>query len=185
MAQEIHLDSMDSGWSLLTALERDQELLVLFGGYRATCMLEELSPDRAEACKYFRTKVREDGGREWLDQEWIETIEPRVWNWLCSIQVQKSYGSAPPLSLKRVRIPKGWTLAVDSRTPHGGAPGDDVGGFRVHVYGVVRAIDRAAQLDSTSDASQDTTVNLLTHQNPFFPLAHWAQRQAAAVFGAI
>ena len=185
MAQEIHLDSLDAGWSFLTALERDQELLVLFDGYKAICMLEELASDRAAACICVRTKLREECGREWPDQEWIETIEPRVWNWLCSKETEQRYGSVPDLQLKRVTIPKGWTIAVDSRTPHGGAPAGENGGFRVHAYGVVRAIDRTTALDSLFETSQDTTVNLKSHLSPFFPLLYWAQRQAAAVFGAV
>ena len=185
MAQEIHLDSLDAGWSFLTALERDQELLVLFDGYKAICILEELATDRAAACSCVRIRMREECGREWPDQEWIETIEPRVWNWLCSKETETRYGFAPDLRLKRVIIPKGWTIAVDSRTPHGGAPAGEDGGFRVHAYGVVRAIDRTTVPARLFEASEDTTVNLISHLSPFFPLVYWAQRQAAAVFGAV
>jgi len=185
MAQEIHLDSLDSGWSFLTALERDQELLVLFDGYKAICVLEALAPDRAAAGAFARAKLREECGREWADQEWTGTIEPRVWNWLCTKEIERQFGAAPDLRLKRVCIPRGWTIAVDSRTPHGGAPGNETGGLRVHVYGVVRAIDRTAQLDALFDRSEDTTVNLLSHLSPLFPLVYWAQRKGAAVFAPV
>ena len=64
----------------------------------------------------------------WTDQEWAETIEPRVWQWLCLQAVEKEMGAVPALQVKRVPIPKGWTIVVYSCTPHAGAPaGPDFG----------------------------------------------------------
>jgi hypothetical protein len=183
MAQEIHLDSLDDGWSFLTAMEGDQELLVLWNGFRSVCVMKEIAADRAAACNLVRTIVEEL--QAWSDKEWSEDIEPRVWNWLSSKHMEKKFGATPYLQMKRVRIPKGWTIAVDSRTPHGGAAvgSSDTPRFRVHVYAVVRAIDKAIAHDD-GKATQDSTVNLRSWENFLFPIVSRAQRQAAAVFGA-
>jgi hypothetical protein len=58
MAQEIHLDSLDDGWSFLTAMEGDQELLVLWNGFRSVCVMKEIAADRAAACDLVRTILR-------------------------------------------------------------------------------------------------------------------------------
>ena len=183
MAQEIHLDSLDDGWSFLTAMEEDQELLVLWNGFRCVCVVQEIAKDRTAACNLVRTTIKET--QAWSDEEWNETIEPRVWNWLCSKHIEKEFGAAPFLQLKRVRIPKGWTIAVDSRTPHGGAAVGSTGAprFRVHVYAVLRAIDEVITHDD-GNTTQDSTVNIRSWEHFLFPIVGWAQRQAAAVFGA-
>ena len=122
MAQDIHLDSLEDGWSFLTAMECDQEVLILWNGYKYVCLLEPLIRDRQTACDHVRTKVQMEAAFTWTDGEWQSTIEPRVWTWLCQSQADKTFGSSPELKIKRVRISKGWTIAVDSRTQHGGAP---------------------------------------------------------------
>ena len=65
------------------------------------------------------------------------------------------------LQMKRVRIPKGWTIDVDSRTHHGGAAVGNSGTprFRVHIYAVSRAIDRVIAHDD-GKTTIDSTVNL-------------------------
>ena len=79
-----------------------------------------------------------DGGSE----EWTETIEPRVWHWLCTMAVKADLGTVPALQIKSVTVPKGWTIVMDARNPHAGAPAGELGGLRVHVYGVESAIDK-------------------------------------------
>ena len=99
--------------------------------------------------------------------------------------MQKELGAAPLLEVKRVPIPKGWTIAVDSCTPHAGAPAGPEfgpGGFRVHVYAVTRAIDR---VHPDLEGEQDHTVNLLSIKNPYFPLLCWAQKQSDVPFSEI
>ena len=73
----------------------------------------------------------------------------------------------------------------------------------MHVYAVNRSIDRAlpgleAEQDHTVnllsnenpyfpipglEAKQDHSVNLLSNENPYFPILAWAQMQANAPFG--
>ena len=126
-------------------------------------------------------------GHTWTDQEWAETVEPRVWQWLCLQAVEKEMGAVPALQVKRVPIPKGWTIVVDSCTPHAGAPagpGFGPGGLRVHVCAVSRAIDKL--LPGLEDEQpEDTTVNMRSSENPYFPILCWAQRQYSAPFGPL
>ena len=184
MAQDIHLDSIEPGWSFLTAMECDQELLILWNGYKYVCLIEPLIRDRKAACDQVRTKVQMETAFTWTDEEWHSTIEPRVWIWLCQAQADKVFGASPHLKIKRVRIPKGWTIAVDSRTPHGGAPRFGPDALRLHMYAVVRAVDasavvRAVELDAEI---QDSTIDL--RHSFYFPIIHSAQRQNMAAFGA-
>lgn len=179
MAQEIHLDAWESGWSFLTALERDQELLILWNGYKCICMLERLVKDRKAACSMVRTKVS-DGGNTFTDEDWGNKIEPRVWNWLCTIQVEATLGSFPGLQIKRVKIEKGWTIAVDSRTPHGGAPWTGpMGAMRLHMYAIDRAINAVTSSDEYE--TQDATIDI--RHCDYCPIVHWAQRQFMPAFG--
>ena len=185
MAQDIHLDSLEDGWSFLTAMECDQEVLILWNGYKYVCLLEPLIRDRQTACDHVRTKVQMEAAFTWTDEEWQSTIEPRVWTWLCQSQADKTFGSSPELKIKRVRIPKGWTIAVDSRTPHGGAPRVGPDALRLHIYAVVRAVDAvAAHADDLGDAAiQDATIDL--RNSAYLPILHSAQRQHAAAFGRV
>ena len=181
MSQDIHLDSFASGWSFLTAQEHDQELLILWNGFKLVKLINSLSGDRKAAASYVRATMQRVR-HTWTDQEWAETIEPRVWQWLCLQAVEKEMGAVPALQVKRVPILKGWTIVVDSCTPHAGAsvgPGFGPGGFRVHVYAVSRAIDKVLP---GLEAEQDTTVNMRCSENPYFPILCWAQRQNSAPF---
>ena len=182
MPQDIHLDSFAPGWSFLTAQEHDQELLILWNGFKLVNIINSISGDRVAAASYVRATMQRLG-HVWTDQSWMESVEPRVWHWLCWKAVEKELGAVPALQVKRVRIPKGWTIAVDSCTPHGGAPvrpGLAPHHFRVHVYAVNRSIDSAL---AGLEAEQDHTVNLLSIENPYFPILAWAQMQEAAPFG--
>lgn len=55
--QDIHIDAMENGWSFLTALERDQEVLILWNGYTCLCIMEPLIKDRKAACAMVRDTV--------------------------------------------------------------------------------------------------------------------------------
>jgi hypothetical protein len=124
-AQDIHLDAMENGWSFLTALECNQEVLILWNGYTCICIMEPLIKDRKAACAMVLDAVMVDG-TTFTEAEWTEKIEPRVWNWLCTEQLHLERGSTPAFQIKRVRIQKGWTIAIDSLTPHGGAQSETV-----------------------------------------------------------
>jgi hypothetical protein len=184
--QDIHLDAMEPGWSFLTALERDQEVLILWNGYTCICIMEPLIKDKTAACASVRDAVLVGdstlvGGTTFTEKEWTEKIEPRVWNWLCTMQMQLVRGSTPALQIKRVRIEKGWTIAIDSRTPHGGAawlPKGTEEALRVHMYAVDRPIVRA---DPTEEAeTQDSTID--PRYSAYVPMLHWAQRQVVPAF---
>ena len=56
--------------------------------------------------------------------------------------VKADLGTVPALQIKSVTVPKGWTIVMDARNPHAGAPAGELGGLRVHVYGVESAIDK-------------------------------------------
>jgi len=178
MAQEIHLDALEAGWSFLTALERDQELLILWNGYKCICTLEPLIQDRKAACSMVRTKVS-DAGSTFTDEDWNNRIEPRVWNWLCTMHVEATLGCCPELQVKRVKIEKGWTIAVDSRTPHGGAPWHGPGeAMRLHMCDVERAINAVTSSDEFE--TQDATIDL--RRCSYCPILYWAQRQFMPAF---
>lgn len=182
MPQDIHLDSFAPGWSFLTAQEHDQELLILCNGFEMVTIINSISGDRKAAADYVRDKMRRNG-TTWSDEEWAETVEPRVWQWLCLQAVEKKLGAVPPLQVRRVTVPKGWTIVVDSCTPHAGAPagrGFGPGGFRVHVYAVAKAMDRVIP---GFEAAQEHTIDILYHENPYFPIMCWAQRQHSGPFG--
>ena len=82
MAQDIHLDSFVPGWSFLTVQEHSQELLILWNGYKLVKLINSISGDREAAASYVRAEMQR-AGHAWSDEEWAETVEPRVWNWLC------------------------------------------------------------------------------------------------------
>ena len=59
----------------------------------------------------------------------METVEPRVWHWLCLQVVEKELGRlgvAPLLQVKRMPTPKCWTIVVDCCTAHASGPGVSV-----------------------------------------------------------
>jgi len=184
MPQEIHLDSWEHGWSFLTAMERDQEVLIVWNGYKCICIIEALIKDKKTACDMVRAKVSEGGpespGTTFTDDEWKTEIEPRVWNWLCTAHLETVLGRTPPLQIKRITIAKGWTIAVDSRTPHGGAAwlGTEEA-MRVHIYAVDRAVD--AVTTSEEMDTQDSTLDLRACD--YAPVICLAQRQGQPVFG--
>ena len=110
--------------------------------------------------------------------EWQGAIEPRVWNWLCHKHTVASLGSTPELKIKCVRIPKGWSIAVDNRTPHGGAPRNDPVALRVQMYAVALSVGVVTR--EVDGAIQDETINL--GKSNFAPMVLWAHGQAVLAF---
>jgi hypothetical protein len=188
MPQDIHLEILDSlapCCSFLTAQEHDQELLILWNGFELVKIINSISGDRVAAVSYVRAKMQRLG-HVWTEQLWMESVEPRVWHWLCWKAVRRE--RVPALQVKRVRIPKGWTIAVDACTLHGGAPvrpGLGPHHLRVHVYAVNRSIDRALAGHEAirTSLSSHGCVNFLSYENPYFLILAWAQMQDAAPFG--
>ena len=82
MPQDIHLDSFAPGWSFLTTQEHDQELLILWNGFALVNIINSISGDRVAAASYVRATMQRLG-HVWTDQSWMESVEPRVWHWLC------------------------------------------------------------------------------------------------------
>ena len=81
-----------------------------------------------------------------------------------------------------------WTIAVDSRTPHGGAQRVGPDALRLHIYAIVRAVDAVAGIAAHADdlggaAIQDATIDL--RHSAYLPIVHSAQRQHAAAVGRI
>ena len=181
MAQDIHLDAIVPGWTFLTALECDQEILILWNGYRCIRFLQPIIQHRTAACGLVRSKVASEAGVTWPRDEWQGTIEPRVWNWLCRkhTEARAALGSTPELTIKRVRIPKGWTIAIDNRTPHGGAPRNGPDALRVHMYAAARSVDVFTR--EVDGAIQDETINL--GKSNYAPVVLWAHGQAVPAFG--
>jgi hypothetical protein len=108
-----------------------------------------------------------------------------VWTWLCQSQADKTFGPSPELKIERVRIPKGWTIAVDSRTPHGGTPRVGPDALCLQTYAVALAFDAgSAHADDLGGATiQDATIDF--QHFAYLPTVHSAQRQHAATFGSI
>lgn len=121
MPQDIHLDSFAPCWLFQTVQEHSQKLLMTWNGYKVVKRISSISDDRTAAACCVRAEMQH-AGHTWPDNEWAETVEPRIWHWLCSQVVQKELGAVPLLDVKRVPIPKGWTIVVDSSTPHNSAP---------------------------------------------------------------
>ena len=82
----------------------------------------------------------------------------------------------PELQIKRVCVPKGWTIAIDNRTPHGGAPRNGPKALRVHMYAAILAVDEV------NVGIQDETINLRC--SDYAQVFAWAQDQAVPAFGA-
>ena len=81
MPQDVHLDSFAPGWSFLTAQEHGQELLIMWNGYKVVKLINSISDDRTAAASYVRAEMQH-AGHTWPDNEWAETVEPRIWHWL-------------------------------------------------------------------------------------------------------
>jgi len=136
--QGIHADAYKTGFSILSAMERSQYLVVVLHGFRALCIYQELMEDRKAATDSFREKLKEQANpRAFTDVEW-EQVEPKAWEFL----VHKEFEARglPDFEAVRVRVKKGGCVVLDTRCLHGGAPGDGSPGLRAHAYGIVYVV---------------------------------------------
>jgi hypothetical protein len=168
--QGIHADDYVEGWSLLTPLEYEQELVILLNGYTLCSIIHECSKDLDDAVEEARKKLAAGG------HVWDDCFRDTLWAYLIEEHLKQRFnGSIPELEAVRVRIPVGCTLAVDSFTPHGGAQGGKSGGMRLHEYCMRRCGRRG-------EAAELNTMNLCSLENVMFPLICRAQSQGRAVF---
>lgn len=176
--QSFHCDSLEPGASGVTAYEEDQFLYVLHNGFRAMLVLLELKPDRKEATDLVRSLLaaQSDGGGAsvFSDADWINTVEPRVWQAL--VHEEFKARKVGHFEVLRVRVKRSKTIVLDSRCPHAGAPWTGSPGckrlYRGHFYGFRRDVMRRVR-DSPTDKDEYTTVDLCS--SDFFPLASWGQ----------
>ena len=85
------------GVGIFNALECDQEILILWNGYRCIRFPQPIIQLRTAACGLVRSKVAMEAGVTWPRDEWQGTIEPRVWNWLCRKHTEAALGSTHEL----------------------------------------------------------------------------------------
>ena len=173
--QGIHADSTRRGFSILTAMEREQYVVIVLNGYRAMRICDELNVDRDDVTKLFRerfeaSKASPAQSGKIPESKWT-TMEPRVWHFL----VHKEFKARglPKFEAVRVPIRKGASVVIDNRCLHGGGPGDGLPGFRAHAYGTVF---RDGRVDSCHDALDKVylaTVNILT--GDYTPVGSWGK----------
>ena len=171
-SQGIHGDSEHRGFSILTAVGRQQYLVVVLNGFRAMRIYEKLVVDRAAATSLFRQRFEAlPGQRSFSETEWAN-VEPRVWGALVhkEFEVQR----LPPFEAVRVPISKGASIVLDTRCLHGGGPGDDLIGFRAHAYGTVRPSGPASSCTDALEKDYLTTVDILNEDN--YPVGTWGTR---------
>ena len=70
------LDAIVQGLEFLTALECDQEILIIWNGYRCIRFLPPTIQDRTAACDLIRSKVAMEAGITWPRDEWQGTNSP-------------------------------------------------------------------------------------------------------------
>ena len=159
--QGIHADAQRRGFSILTAMERTQNLVVVLHGFHAMRILDELVEDRRAATNLFRERLNDPTEpRAFSDAEWQLRVEPKAWEFL----VHKEFEARglPDFEAVRVPVKQGSSLVLDTRCLHGGAPGDGSPGFRAHGYGIV--YDDEAEPRSAADALEKDyliTVDIL------------------------
>jgi hypothetical protein len=178
-SQTMHGDSYQPGGSLLTAARKSQHLIVLLNSYKAMRVLENLLPKRKEALEYVRMRIAAASPDGWIDADWNEQAEIRVWSYLCNLQfAHKRIGT---IKAALVPIKEGQTLLVDNRTLHGGSPGDADDkaplAFRFHAYGYVRAILKRVRQDRY-EKDEDVTIDPLDVEAGYYPLCRWAQTES-------
>lgn len=172
--QGIHADAYRRGFSILTAMERSQHLIVVLHGFHAMRILNELREDRKAATSLFRDKLNgQTNPRAFTDVEWLQ-VEPKAWEFL----VHKEFEARrlPLFEAVRVPIQKGGSVVLDTRCLHGGAPGDGSPGLRAHAYGI--AYDDDAEPESAAAALEKdylTTVDILD-QEDYAPVGTWGKR---------
>ena len=171
--QGIHADAYKTGFSILSAMERSQDLVVVLHGFRALCIYQELMEDRKAATDSFREKLKEQANpRAFTDVEW-EQVEPKAWEFLVHNEFEAR--ELPNFEAVRVRVKKGGCVVLDTRCLHGGAPGDGSPGLRAHAYGIVY-VDEAEPGSAADALAKDylTTVDIL--ESDYAPVGTWGRR---------
>ena len=172
--QAVHCDAKKSGTSGLTPLVERQSVLVLFHGFRAMVILKRLIPDRKEATDYVRSSLQAlTPPRMFTDEEWVDTVEPCVWEYL--VHQQFTAERLPPFKMVRVPLETSQTIILDNRCPHAGdrwlgGPGVD-SLYRWHFYGFERKME-VEGLEMTEESST-TTVDLC--EPNLLPIVTWTQ----------
>ena len=167
--QGIHADSKAGGFTILTAMEREQYVVVVLNGFRAMRIYAELVVDRAAATRVFRERYEAlPGHRKIASTAWAK-VEPRVWHAL--VHKEFAVRKLPPFKAVRVPICKGASIVLDTRCLHGGGPGDGSRGFRAHAYGTVGG--PPASCVKALEKDYLTTVDILDEDN--YPVGTWGQ----------
>jgi hypothetical protein len=171
--QGIHADALRRGFSILTAMERTQHLVVVLHGFHAMRILDELVEDRQAATDLFRDRLNDPTEpRAFSDAEWLR-VEPKAWEFL----VHKEFEARglPDFEAVRVPVKQGSSLVLDTRCLHGGAPGDGSPGFRAHGYGIV--YDDDAEPGSAADAlAKDYLITVDILDLDYSPVGTWGRR---------
>ena len=171
-SQGIHGDSEHRGFTILTAMERKQYVVVVLNGYRAMRIYDKLVVDRAAATSLFRERLEAlPGHHRFSETEWAE-VEPRVWNAL--VHKEFEVRRLPPFEAVRVPVSKGASIVLDTRCLHGGGPGEDLTCFRAHAYGTVRPSSLASSCMVALERDYLTTVDILDKDN--YPVGTWGAR---------
>lgn len=212
--QSYHRDSKEPGNSGLTAVEEDQHIDILVGGFQATVILEEVSPDRKKATDLVRSRLVAPGlasepapaatqprvakrprlaepepshqtSSEYSDEEWDDRVEPLVWMFL----VHEEFKARRVRDFEAVRFPirRGQTIVLDSRCPHSGAPWTGACRSRKRLYRTHFygfRKDIKTRRASVAEKDEQTTVDLCDRDH--FPIVAWAQRgKAGPIFASL
>jgi len=115
-----------------------------------------------------------DGACEFSDEEWKNTVEPRVWQVL--VHEEFKARKVGDFEVLRVRVKRSQTIVLDSRCVHASAPWTGRPGckrlYRGHFYGFRKDVLRRVR-ESPTDRDEYTTVDLCSRD--FIPLASWGQ----------
>jgi hypothetical protein len=156
-SQGAHADSKYKGGSILQAIGRKQYLIVFLNGFKAMRILKRMVPHRASLLEMIRTKLVDNGiSPDWLREHFNEV---RIWNFLCSLQLERELRG--PIRPVLWPVEEGAFLLVDNLTPHAGAPNNGPDAFRLHMYAYLRAVDERINDD---DEDQLITIDLLLEE---------------------
>jgi hypothetical protein len=184
--QSFHRDSIEPGISGVTSIEEDQYVDVLWNGFQAMVILEELQGDREQATKLVRSRLAsQTPPYACADEEWATIMEPRAWEFL--VHQEFTARGVKDFEVVRVRIAKTKTIVLDSRTAHAGTRWTGKPGckrlYRGHFYGFREDVLRRKR-DNPAEKDEHTTVDLCDDDH--FPLLGWAQRGAVGpIFGEL
>jgi hypothetical protein len=177
--QSFHTDSLMPGFSAVRPFEQSQSVLVLWNGFRAIKILEELMEDRIEATEFVRSLHT---ARRLSDTQW-QSVEPRVWELL----VHKEFKARKLPDFEAVRVPVAVSckIVMDTRCPHAG---DSWSGrkraYRGHLYGYRRDIKERTNLGlSLTGKDEFATVDLTDRD--LSPIVGWAQKGQIKLFRRI